>query len=151
METNRFNILRAYTCIKYSRLNASVILERNKTFFFFYSLPLQVTNYKYNHLGNLQYHTATNIIYRRNKTCLERNETRLERNDTRLTRNETRSGNLHLSGTVPVKSKLQHPPPPPPGHLNFWKIFVQIPPPPPTGPKSCSNAPTPWRVTRLLS
>ena len=27
---------------------------------------------------------------------------------------------------VPVKSKLQHPPPP--GHLNFWKIFVQIPP-----------------------
>ena len=30
---------------------------------------------------------------------------------------------------VLVKSKLQHPPPwQPPGHLNFWKIFVQIPP-----------------------
>ena len=29
---------------------------------------------------------------------------------------------------VPVKSKLQHPPRQPPGHLNFWKIFVQIPP-----------------------
>ena len=29
---------------------------------------------------------------------------------------------------VPVKSKLQHPPGEPPGHLNFWKIFVQIPP-----------------------
>ena len=33
---------------------------------------------------------------------------------------------------VPVKSKLKHPPgqPPrqPPGHLIFWKIFVQIPP-----------------------
>ena len=35
---------------------------------------------------------------------------------------------------VPVKSKLQHPLsgyPPPPGHLNYWKIFVQIPPPSP--------------------
>ena len=31
--------------------------------FFFYPLPLQVTNYKYNHLGNLQYLTATNVIY----------------------------------------------------------------------------------------
>ena len=31
---------------------------------------------------------------------------------------------------VPVKLKLKHPPFPgqPPGHLNFWKIFVQIPP-----------------------
>ena len=29
---------------------------------------------------------------------------------------------------VPVKSKLQHPPGATPGHLNFWKIFVQIPP-----------------------
>ena len=33
---------------------------------------------------------------------------------------------------VPVKSKLQHPPRPPAGqpsgHLNFWKIIVQIPP-----------------------
>ena len=29
---------------------------------------------------------------------------------------------------VRVKSKLQHPPGQPPGHLNFWKIFVQIPP-----------------------
>ena len=30
---------------------------------------------------------------------------------------------------VPVKSKLKHTPPgQTPGHLNFWKIFVQIPP-----------------------
>ena len=28
---------------------------------------------------------------------------------------------------VSVKSKLQHPPGATPGHLNFWKIFVQIP------------------------
>ena len=35
----------------------------------------------------------------------------------------------YCAGNVPVKSKLQHPPPgKPPGHLNFWKIFVQIPP-----------------------
>ena len=58
------------TCIIYSRLNASVILERNET-----SLE-----------GN--------------ETRLERNETHLERNDTRLMRNKTRGGNLHLSGTV---------------------------------------------------
>ena len=33
------------------------------------------------------------------------------------------------ASNVPVKSKLQHPPPGQPhGHLNFWKIFVQIPP-----------------------
>ena len=56
--------------IIYSRLNASVVLERNET------------------------------LLERNETHLERNETRLERNDTRLARNETRSGNLHLSGTV---------------------------------------------------
>ena len=32
---------------------------------------------------------------------------------------------------VPVKVKLQHPPPgQPPGHLNFWKCFVQMPPSP---------------------
>ena len=30
---------------------------------------------------------------------------------------------------VPVKSKLQHPPGQPPGHLNFWKNFVQNPSP----------------------
>ena len=47
---------------------------------------------------------------------------------------------------VPVKSKLQHPP----GHLNFWKISVQITPslgrkavqmPPPPGklPDYCFN------------
>ena len=59
-----------HDCIIYSRLNASVILERNET------------------------------RLERNETRLERNETRLERNDTRLARNETRSGNLHLSGTV---------------------------------------------------
>ena len=51
---------------------------------------------------------------------------------------------------VPVKSKLQHPPRQLPGHLNFWKIFVQIPPslgqktvhmPPPLGklPDYCLN------------
>ena len=28
---------------------------------------------------------------------------------------------------VPVKSKLQQPPGQPPGHLNVWKISVQIP------------------------
>ena len=58
------------TCIIYSRLNASVILERNE------------------------------IRLERNETRLERSETHLERNDTRLARNETRSGHLHLSGTV---------------------------------------------------
>ena len=31
---------------------------------------------------------------------------------------------------VPVKLKLQHPPRATPGHLTFWKIFVQIPPSP---------------------
>ena len=31
---------------------------------------------------------------------------------------------------VPFKSKLQHPPRATPGHLNFWKISVQIPPSP---------------------
>ena len=37
---------------------------------------------------------------------------------------------LFYATNVPVKSKLQHPQPQgqPPGHLNFWKIFVQIPP-----------------------
>ena len=61
----------------YSRLNASVILERNKA-----RLERNETRVE------------------RNETRLERNETRLERNETRLARNETRSGNLHLSGTV---------------------------------------------------
>ena len=64
-------------CIIYSRLNASVILERNEM-----CLERNETRLK------------------RNETCLERNKTRLERNDTHLARNETRSGNLHLSGTV---------------------------------------------------
>jgi len=63
-------LLASNTCIIYSRLNASVILEQNET------------------------------RLERNETRLERNETRLERNDTRLARNKTRSGNLHLSGTV---------------------------------------------------
>ena len=37
----------------------------------------------------------------------------------------------NMIGYVPVKSKLQHPPHgQPPGHLNFWKIFVQIIPSP---------------------
>ena len=53
---------------------------------------------------------------------------------------------------VPVKSKLPHPSPPgqPPGHLGFWKIFVQIslspgrkavqmPPPPGKLPDYCFN------------
>ena len=44
---------------------------------------------------------------------------------------------------VPVKSKLQHPPPPP-GHLNFWKNFVQIPPS--RGHSRWSNAPTPGKL-----
>ena len=35
---------------------------------------------------------------------------------------------LSSTHNVPVKSKLQHPPRATPGHLNFWKIFVQIPP-----------------------
>ena len=30
------------------------------------------------------------------------------------------------SSNVPVKSKLQHSPRVTPGHLNFWKIFVEI-------------------------
>ena len=34
------------------------------------------------------------------------------------------------ANNVPVKLKLQHPPRATPGHLNFWKIFVQIPPSP---------------------
>ena len=64
---NLVNVLRViHTCIIYSRLNASVILERKET------------------------------LLERNETRLERNETRLERNDTHLARNETRSGNLHL-------------------------------------------------------
>ena len=57
---------------------------------------------------------------------------------------------LVLKRYVPVKSKLQHPPRATPGHLNFWKIFVQIPPspsgkavqmPPPPGelPDYCFN------------
>ena len=33
----------------------------------------------------------------------------------------------HSVSYVPVKSKLQHPPGQPLGHLNFWKIFVQMP------------------------
>ena len=43
-----------------------------------------------------------------------------------------RSQKIWLQAYVPVKSKLQHPPPPlaTPGHLNFWKISVQIPPSP---------------------
>ena len=51
---------------------------------------------------------------------------------------------------VPVKSKLKHPPRATPGHLNFWKVIVQIPPslgqkavqmPPPPGklPDYCFN------------
>ena len=35
---------------------------------------------------------------------------------------------VEFDNYVPVKSKLKHPPGQPPGHLNFWKIFVQIPP-----------------------
>ena len=59
---------------------------------------------------------------------------------------------------VPVKSKLQHPLPP--GHLNFWKIFVQIPPSP--GQKVVQMPhhrtisgdqmpPPPGKITRLLN
>ena len=44
-----------------------------------------------------------------------------------------------MSDNVPVKSKLQHPAGQSPGHLNFWKIFVQNPPP---QAKSCLNAPS---------
>ena len=42
---------------------------------------------------------------------------------------------------VPVKSKLEHPPGQYPGHLNFF--FSNSPF---TGPKSCSNAPTPGKL-----
>ena len=65
-----FDMRAGFLRVIYSRLNASVILERNET------------------------------RLERNETRLERNETRLERNETHLARNETRSGNLHLSGTV---------------------------------------------------
>ena len=34
----------------------------------------------------------------------------------------------NASCNVPVKSKLKHPSRATPGHLNFWKSFVQIPP-----------------------
>ena len=43
--------------------------------------------------------------------------------------------------SVPIKSKLQHPPPPPranPGHLNFWKLDCSNSRP--LGPKWLSNA-----------
>ena len=39
-----------------------------------------------------------------------------------------KSVSVFLSFYVPVKSKLQQPPRVTPGHLNLWKIFVQIPP-----------------------
>ena len=45
---------------------------------------------------------------------------------------------------VPVKSKLQHPPGQPPGHLNFWKNFVQIPPSP--GRKGVQMPPPPGKL-----
>ena len=53
------------------------------------------------------------------------------------------------NNNVPVKSKLQHPSPGQPhGHLNFWKIFVQIPPSP--GRKAVQMPPPPGRIIRLL-
>ena len=48
---------------------------------------------------------------------------------------------------VPVKSKLQHPPHPP-GAFEFLENFCLNSPL--TGPKSCSNAPVPGKITRLL-
>ena len=65
-----FDMCVGFLRVIYSRLNASVILERNET------------------------------RLNRNETRLEKNETRLERNETRLARNKTRSGKLHLSCTV---------------------------------------------------
>ena len=47
---------------------------------------------------------------------------------------------------VPVKSKLQHPPRATP--RAFLENFCSNSPL--TGPKSCSNAPTPGKITRLL-
>ena len=49
---------------------------------------------------------------------------------------------------VPVKSKLQHPPPGNPRAFEFLECFCSNSPL--TGPKSCSNAPTPGKLTRLL-
>ena len=72
-----FDMHAGFLRVIYSRLNASVILERNET------------------------------RLERNETRLERNETRLERNETHLARNETRGGNLHLSGTVVIYSIIQ--------------------------------------------
>ena len=39
------------------------------------------------------------------------------------------------------------PPGHPPGHLNFWKVYENSPL---TGPKSCLNAPTSGKITRIL-
>ena len=56
------------------------------------------------------------------------------------------SFSLLLAAYVPVKSKLQQPPPPgaTPGHLNFWKTFVQIPPSP--GRKAVQMPPPPGKL-----
>ena len=49
---------------------------------------------------------------------------------------------------VPIKSKLEPlPSENPHGHLNFWKIFVQIPP---HRAKKLLKCPTPGKITRLL-
>ena len=58
-----------------------------------------------------------------------------------------RVGKMSVAGVayVPVKSKLQHPPPgQSPGHLIFWKIFVQIPPSP--GRKAVQMPPLPGKL-----
>ena len=54
------------------------------------------------------------------------------------------SKDLRAGFYVPVKSKLQHPPP---GHLNFWKIFVEIPP---HQAERLFKCPTPGKIFRLL-
>ena len=59
-----------FSRVIYSILNASVILERNKT------------------------------RIARNENHLAGNENCFGRNETRIARNKTRGGNLHLSGTV---------------------------------------------------
>ena len=54
-----------------------------------------------------------------------------------------------IKNNLPVKSKLQHPPPATPGHLNFWKIFVEIPPS--LGRKAVQTPPSPgnYQITVL--
>ena len=57
-------------------------------------------------------------------------------------------GKKNSKNYVPVKSKLQHSPRAAPRAFEFLENFCSNSPL--TGPKSCSNAPTPGKITRLL-